>query len=121
MKPDQTSGALDENVAGMLAYVTFIPAIVFLNLDPYKQNRFIRFHAFQSLALYAASYLVNMAFSVAFTPLLFMHAAFLIWPLIRLFGLVMVGAWVLCLVKAYNREMFRLPIVGDLAAQLAGN
>ena len=38
-----TVGILPENIAGGVAYVTFIPAIVFLLLEPYKENRFVRF------------------------------------------------------------------------------
>ena len=44
-------GALPENVAGALAYFTFIPAIVFLSRPPYKKNRFLRFHSLQCLLL----------------------------------------------------------------------
>jgi uncharacterized membrane protein len=38
-----------DNVAGMLAYITIIPAIVFLVMEPYNRNRFIRFHSWQSI------------------------------------------------------------------------
>ena len=38
-----------ENVAGMLAYFTIIPAIIFLLIEPYNRNRFVRFHSFQCL------------------------------------------------------------------------
>ena len=43
-----TQGMTD-NVAGMLAYITIIPAIVFLVVEPYNRNRFIRFHCLQCL------------------------------------------------------------------------
>ena len=36
-----------DNVAGMLAYITIIPAIIFLVTAPYNRNRFMRFHSFQ--------------------------------------------------------------------------
>ncbi len=49
----QSAGApaapLEENVAGMLAYFTIIPAIIFLLIEPYNRNRFVRFHSFQCL------------------------------------------------------------------------
>ena len=48
-----SSGGLTSNVAGALAYLTIIPAIIFLVADPYKQDRFVRFHAFQCLFLAA--------------------------------------------------------------------
>ncbi len=43
------AGAMADNVAGMLAYVTIIPAIIFLVMEPYNRNRFVRFHSFQSI------------------------------------------------------------------------
>ena len=47
--PSAASTGLTSNMAGALAYFTFIPAIVFLVVDPYKNDRFIRFHSFQSI------------------------------------------------------------------------
>ncbi len=49
-RPAQTTaGGLTDNVAGMLAYVTIIPAIIFLVTEPYNKSRFVRFHSFQSI------------------------------------------------------------------------
>src|SRR5258708_39867332 len=62
------AGGLPDNVAGMLAYVTFIPAIVFLVLEPYSRNRFVRFHAFQSIFLCAALVIVHLVFT--FIPII---------------------------------------------------
>jgi len=44
-----TVGGMADNVAGMLAYVTIIPSIIFLVMEPYNKNRFVRFHSFQNL------------------------------------------------------------------------
>src|ERR1700760_4654206 len=44
-----SAAPLADNVAGMLAYFTIIPAIVFLLIEPYNRNRFVRFHCFQCL------------------------------------------------------------------------
>ena len=54
-------GALSEPIAGALAYFTFIPAIIFLLLEPYKHNRFVRFHSFQCLLLWGAEILLGIA------------------------------------------------------------
>ncbi len=48
-EPRLPIAGLTDNVAGMLAYVTIIPAIVFLVLEPYNKRRFIRFHSFQCI------------------------------------------------------------------------
>ena len=42
-------GGMSDNVAGMLAYVTIIPAIIFLVMEPYNKSRFVRFHSFQNI------------------------------------------------------------------------
>jgi len=47
--PAVAASGLADNVAGMLAYFTIIPAIVFLVLEPYNRSRFVRFHAWQSI------------------------------------------------------------------------
>src|SRR5438067_13478603 len=49
---DAPSSGLADNLAGALAYITIIPAIIFLVAAPYNQNKFVKFHALQSLGLH---------------------------------------------------------------------
>lgn len=104
-----------ENVAGMLAYFTIIPAIIFLLIEPYNRNRFVRFHSFQCLFTCAALIVLQIVLSLLshIIPVL----VFGVWGLLGLAELVL---WILLVVKAYQHEMFKLPIVGDLAEQRAG-
>src|SRR5215467_606577 len=53
-----------DNVAGMLAYITIIPAIIFLVMEPYNRNRFIRFHSFQCLFFAGAWIILWIALSM---------------------------------------------------------
>ena len=55
-----TQSGLSENAAGAIAYITFIPAIVFLMMPPYNGSSYVRFHAWQSLFLCVAAFLVNI-------------------------------------------------------------
>src|SRR6202030_764466 len=55
---------LADNVAGMLAYVTFIPAIIFLVTPPYNQSRFVRFHSYQSIFFTVAIFGIQVALSI---------------------------------------------------------
>jgi uncharacterized membrane protein len=55
---------LADNVAGMLAYVTFIPAIIFLVTPPYNQSRFVRFHSYQSIFFSVAIFGIQVALSI---------------------------------------------------------
>ena len=106
--PAAASGLAD-NVAGALAYVTIVPAIIFLVMAPYNQNRFIKFHAFQSLGLALVWFCCSI---VMIIPILG-------WIVGGLGLLAVFCAWVMCLVKAYGGTQFKLPIIGDQAEKLA--
>jgi uncharacterized membrane protein len=112
-----TGAGLADNVAGMLAYVTIIPAIVFLVVEPYNKSRFIRFHSFQSIFFAVAWTALWIVLNiVAHIPLLG-FLTILIWPLVGLAGLVI---WIILLLKANQGLMFKLPVIGDLAEKQAG-
>jgi uncharacterized membrane protein len=114
----QTStGGLTDNVAGALAYVTIIPAIVFLVLDPYNKNRFIRFHAFQCIFFHVAWIALWIVLSIVAHIPIFGWLTLLIWPLIGLAGFVV---WIVLVLKAYQGQMWKLPAIGDMAEKQAG-
>lgn len=108
--PSAGAGGLADNMAGALAYVTIIPAILFLVMEPYNRNRFIRFHAFQ--CLFTAVAFMAIGIVLNFIPVLGWIVA-LFMPLI---GLVL---WVLLVVMAYQGKKFKLPVIGDLAEKQA--
>ena len=110
------AGGLTDNVAGMLAYVTIIPAIIFLVLEPYNRSRFIRFHAFQSIFFYVAWVVLCVALSFIGAIPFLGWTMLLLWPLIGLGGLIL---WVLMLMKAYSGQMWKLPAIGDIAEKQA--
>jgi len=105
-------GGLTDNLAGALAYVTFIPAIVFLVLEPYNKNRFIRFHAFQCLFLTGALFIVGIALAIValipFVGIITIPLHFVVW----IGSLVL---WVILLLKAYQGQKFKVPVIGDMA------
>ena len=104
------AGGLQDNVAGLLCYF-LIPAIIFLVIEPYNRNRFVRFHAFQGI-FYHVTWLV-VAIVVAMIPFL----NFILWPLANL--ALFIG-WVICLIKAFQGQMFKLPVIGPIAEKQAG-
>lgn len=113
--PTATAGMAD-NVAGMLAYITIIPAIVFLVLEPYNKRPFIRFHAFQSIFFAVAWTVLWIALSVIGTIPVLGLLSLIIWPIMGLGGLVI---WVVLLLKAYQGQVFKLPVIGDMAEKQA--
>lgn len=115
-------GALPESIAGALAYLTFVPAVLFLVLEPYSKNRFVRFHSVQSLLLWGASVLFAIALKLASVILFIIPVLgpLLVWLVSTVVVLAAVVIWVVLVVKALQGEMFRLPTLGDFAAQQAG-
>jgi len=108
---------LSDNAASGLAYVTFIPAIVFLVTAPYNQSAKVRFHSWQSIFLFIACVAVDIALSILFRVLFFGFLALLLWPLV---GLAFFTVWILVMVKAFNGQRMKLPLIGDLAEKQAG-
>ena len=119
--PAAGNPGMTSNVAGALAYL-FAPigGIVFLVLEPYNKDRFVRFHAFQSIFFGLAAIVVRYALVMIFTSLLFSGGFSLFWMLLWVVQLGLIGCWVLLFVKAYNKEEFKLPVIGDIAAKQAG-
>lgn len=108
---------LTDNIAGMLAYL-FIPALAFLVMEPYNKKRFVRFHSFQSVFLAIAMVVLGIVLSVLWhIPFLGSLVLALLWPLISLGELFL---WLFLMYKAYQGQMFKLPVIGDMAEQQAG-
>jgi uncharacterized membrane protein len=115
------AGGMAENVAGLLAYITIIPAIIFLVMEPYNKNRFVRFHAWQNIFLHAAAiaiWIVLMILTVAasIVPIVG-HLIVMLLGLVVWVGFVVV--WILLLIKANAGQMWKLPFIGDLAEKQA--
>jgi uncharacterized membrane protein len=101
---------LSENSACALAYVTAIPAIIFLVMAPYNQNPKIKFHAIQELGL-----------SVVWLCLSFiLIIPFLGWLVGGLGFLCLLVVWIMCIMKASQGGAFKLPVIGNFAAQQSG-
>jgi uncharacterized membrane protein len=106
-----------DNLIAALAYVTFIPATIFVLIEPFKRNRFVRFHSFQSIFLGLATVLAAIALRVLYTLLALIPVAgqLLAWLStgVALLGWVML--WLVLVVKALQGEILRLPWIGNLA------
>lgn len=113
---NQTS--LSENAAGGLAYILIIPALVFLLTEPYKRNAYIRFHAWQCIYLAGAW----AAFSIIVLLSTYLGPVFLAisYGLQSILTLLVLILWVMVLIKAFNGERYKLPIIGDMAERQAG-
>jgi len=112
------------NVAGLLAYVLgFITGIIFLVLEPYNKDKFVRFHAFQSIFFNVAMIVFWIAYTIVSTVLGVVSFGILGIAMAILGLLVFLGIlvyWVFLMYKAYNNEKYMIPYIGKLAAQQAG-
>jgi uncharacterized membrane protein len=113
--PDETpQNGLSENAACGLAYLTFIPAIIFLVVAPYNTNPNIKFHAWQSIFLSCGLVVVwVLNIILLFIPILG-------WLISLLLMLGLLILWILCVVKAFGGQRFMVPVIGALAAKQAG-
>jgi uncharacterized membrane protein len=109
-QPAQTG--LSDNAAAALAYVTIIPAIIFLIVEPYNKNSYVRFHAWQSIFMGIAAVAIQIVLSVI--PIIG-------WIIIPFFALAFLILWIIVLLKALKGERFMIPVIGKFAAQQAGN
>jgi len=92
-------------------------AIVFLVTPPYNQSRFVRFHSFQSIFFCVAIAAIQIALSImTVVPFLIFITA----PLHVLVALAALVGWIILLLKANQGQMFKLPVIGDLAEKQAG-
>src|SRR5579872_2696230 len=117
--PAASSGGLAPNIAAVLAYVFWFVAIIWLVIEPYKNDKYVRFHSFQSLFLCAAGVVLGIACSILSIILAVIHLGFLslIFYLVYLAFFVL---WLYLVFQAYSNKMYKLPIIGELAAKQAG-
>ena len=116
--------AMTSNVAGLFAYLLGpVTGIFMLAVEPYKNDKFVRFHAFQSIFV-SAAYLVIMFVWSSFTSAVFAISfgafwslGYFVWWMIRLAFLVL---WLFLMYKAYNNQQFELPFIGPIARKQAG-
>jgi uncharacterized membrane protein len=113
---DPNQSGLSDNAAGGLAYVTFIPALIFLLVEPFNKNPYVRFHSWQSIFLtiawIAADVVLIILGHIPFIGLINL----ILWPLVALGFLIL---WIIALINAFNGKRFKLPILGNLAEKQA--
>ena len=106
----KTSTGLEANIAGLLCYVLgWISGLVFILIE--KENKFVRFHAMQSIIVFGAITIASFIFS--WIPII---GAILSW-LLSLLALVL---WIVLMIKAYQGTMYKLPWAGNLAEKQVG-
>ena len=121
--PAASTGGLDQNVAAALCYALgLFSGVAFLVIEPYNKDKVIRFHAFQSI-FFALGYFVFWIIFTIFTTILRSFLNYTLWFIPNLLslavGLAFFGIWLFLMYKAFNKERFKIPVIGDMAEKQA--
>ena len=113
----KTTTGMQPNVAALLSYVLgFVTGLVFFLIE--KENKFVRFHAIQSMIVFGALFVLQIAVGMFFAMFAMLRLGFMMPVFSFITGLLYLASvilWVVLMVKAYQGEMFKLPIAGDIA------
>jgi len=95
-----------------------VTGVLFLILEPYRHDRFVRFHAFQSIFFTIGAIVLHLALGLieSLLPWALWHMVAALSMLVSL-GIFCLALWLMY--RAYNNERFKLPVIGDLAEKQA--
>lgn len=97
----KSSTGLEENIAGLLCYLGgLITGVIFCLIE--KESQFVKFHGMQSIIIFGACGILSF---VPFVNLI-------VW-------IVAVVLWIILMTKAYQKQKFKLPGIGNLAEKWA--
>ena len=123
----KSSTGLDENIAALLAYIFgWVSGLVFYLIE--KDSKLVRFHAMQSILFCVVVAVLGIALWIVTFMLILVAAmvpdvmeslfgllATLVWLVFSIAGLI---AWILCVVRAYQGQFFKLPVIGNMAEKI---
>jgi uncharacterized membrane protein len=118
--PAAISSGLSENAAAAIAYLTIIPAIIFLVLEPFNKMPLVKFHSWQSIGLFVAATVLQVIITIGEMMMHFIPGIILLFSLIHLvIGLGLFLVWLFIILKASKGEWYKLPVIGDFAEKQA--
>lgn len=115
MQNQKSALGLDGNITALIGYPIGIVALILVFIE--KDNKFVRFHAFQSLLFWAAVFVIYIVLGI-FTGILFAVSTTMGGLFTMVFGLIALVVFVAMIflaLKAYQGQMFKLPVIGDMA------
>lgn len=115
--PQAQPAGLSENATSALAYITFIPAIIFLAMAPYNQSAKVRFHCWQSIFMAIAAIVIQVGLTIlSFVPGIVLITA----PLSLIIWLGFFVLWLVVVMNALNGKTIRVPVIATYAAKQSG-
>ena len=115
MQNQKSALGLDANITVLIGYIIGIVALVLIFIE--KDNKFVRFHAFQAALYWAAVVVIYIAliFVMAFLAFFSGTLASVLSLLIFLFGLIVLGGVIFLAIKSYQGQTIKLPVIGEMA------
>jgi uncharacterized membrane protein len=124
----KSSTGLDENVAALLSYVfNWLSGLIFFLIE--KESRLVRFHAMQAILLGASALVLGIVLWVAWVILLIIvtQISDVLTMLLNLVFMLLMAAfyigfliaWIMCMIKAYGKQYFKLPVIGNMAEKFS--
>jgi uncharacterized membrane protein len=124
----KSSTGLDENIAALLSYIVhFVSGLIFFFIE--KDSRLVRFHAMQSTllgALFVVGWIVLMfvwffvtVIASQISGLLGSLLSLVIGLLMFVFGAALLVGWIMGMVKAFQGQYFKLPVIGNFAEKFS--
>ncbi|MEE8419522.1 MAG: DUF4870 domain-containing protein [Dehalococcoidales bacterium] len=107
---NKTSVGVPENVAGLLCYMLgWVSGFIIILLE--QENKFVRFHAMQSIVTFGALTVIGAV--ISWIPFI---GGFFGW----IIGVAAFILWVVLMVKAFQGVIYKVPWAGDLAEKWVG-
>jgi len=112
-----SSDGLAENVAGLLCYVLgWVTGILFLLID---KRPFVKFHAAQSIVIFGGITVLKIGLGMVLATGGLVGIG--LWAgIMGLLGIAVLILWILLMFKAYQHELFKVPIAAGIAESIAG-
>jgi uncharacterized membrane protein len=117
MAEETVATGLSEDAACGVAYLTFIPAIIFLVVAPYNTNPKVKFHAWQSIFLAICWFVIWVALVIVGMIPFINFLDIILFPLV---GIGFFILWLIVMIQAFQGKRFTIPVLGPLAAKQAG-
>ena len=109
----KTSTGIEPNVAALLSYLLgWVTGLIFFLIE--KENKFVRFHAMQSIIVFGGLTIFNIVFSMILSILRIYYGFYFIFQLV---WLAAIALWIVLMIKAYQGETFKIPVAGEIAEQ----
>ncbi len=113
------AGKQTKPIAALTYIGFFVTGLIFLYLEPYNQDEFVRFHARQSIGFSVAWFAIEIVFGV-FIAILPRALGGLLGGIQMLVNLALAIYWLILMYKAYTGERYRIPELADIVDNVAG-